>query len=127
MNLVKQSRYWLLFAILGVLFLISISACGRDDVSSPSSSNPINSIPDDSVIRTTTTTTRTTASLLTSEEANQRVNLAISACVQHITDTSRPSRQLFCTIEALADHCEHDFDKHLAESCKDEVWIAFTR
>lgn len=127
MNLIKQSRYWLLFAIIGVLFLISISACDRDDAPSPSSSNPINSIPDDSIIRTTATTTRTTASLLTGDEANQRVNLAISACVQHITDTSRPSRQLFCTIEALADHCEHDFDKHLAESCKDEVWIAFTR
>lgn len=127
MNLTKQSCFWLLSAIFGVLFLTSISACGGDNAPAPSSSNPIDSISDDSVIRTTATTIRTAASLLTSEEANQRVAAAISACVQYITDTNRPSRELFCTMEALADHCEHDFDKYLAESCKDEVWIAFTR
>lgn len=114
MNLLKQRRYWLFLAVIGLFALVSVPACTRDDDPTPSSGNLVTTAFTDSGIPTAST-------LLSDEEADQRVAAAISACAS-IIDTSRG---LFCTIEALADHCENDFDRHLIEDCKSEVWEEF--
>lgn len=114
MNLLKQRRYWLFLAVIGLFALVSVPACTGDDNPTPSSGNLVTTASADSGIPTAST-------LLSDEEAEQRVAAAISSCAS-IIDTSRG---LFCTIEALADHCEHDFDRDQIENCKGEVWEEF--